>query len=178
MSNPYESPQSAENPYVPPATSLEKQTNLADRGTRFLASIIDGLIGMAVTFPLMFFTGYLQRAVQQQVTMGEIVLYTIAGFGIFLLIHGYLLATRGQTVGKYVVGIQIVDYPMGNLLSFGKLLGLRVLPVQLLAVVPFIGGLLVLVDVLFIFTEERRCLHDLIANTKVVKVEGSGASFA
>ena len=33
------------------------------------------------------------------------------------------------------------------------------------------GGLFGLVDILFIFGSERRCIHDLIAQTKVVVAE-------
>jgi uncharacterized RDD family membrane protein YckC len=49
-----------------------------------------------------------------------------------------------------------------------KLLGLRYVLVMLVAVIPFIGGLLGVIDFLFIFREDRRCVHDLIAGTKVV----------
>jgi len=35
--------------------------------------------------------------------------------------------------------------------------------------VPLFGGLFWIVDVCLIFGEERRCLHDYIAGTKVVR---------
>jgi hypothetical protein len=38
------------------------------------------------------------------------------------------------------------------------------------SLVPGIGALAVTVDDLFIFRTDRRCLHDLIAGTKVVAV--------
>jgi uncharacterized RDD family membrane protein YckC len=38
------------------------------------------------------------------------------------------------------------------------------------ALIPVIGGFLPLVDVLFIFRHDRRCIHDLLAGTNVVKV--------
>lgn len=88
---------------------------------------------------------------------------------IFLLLHGYLLATRGQTIGKMLLGVRIVDYNTDQLLSFGKLIGLRVVPVWMVSLIPFAGGCLVLIDTLFIFGNERRCIHDLIAGTKVVQ---------
>jgi hypothetical protein len=41
----------------------------------------------------------------------------------------------------------------------------------LLPLVPFLGGLVALVDVLFIFGPSKRCLHDLVAGTKVVEAD-------
>ena len=49
-----------------------------------------------------------------------------------------------------------------------KLLGLRYVLVMLVQAIPMIGQLLGLIDALFIFRGDRRCVHDLIAGTKVV----------
>ncbi len=48
------------------------------------------------------------------------------------------------------------------------MLGLRYLPTQVIVAIPVVGALYALVDALFIFGAEQRCLHDLIAGTKVV----------
>jgi uncharacterized RDD family membrane protein YckC len=50
---------------------------------------------------------------------------------------------------------------------------LRYLPISLAALIPVIGPYLSLVDVVFIFGSERRCIHDRLAGTKVVKVRKS-----
>jgi uncharacterized RDD family membrane protein YckC len=34
-----------------------------------------------------------------------------------------------------------------------------------------LGGLLAVVDVLFVFRRDRRCLHDLVAGTRVVRTD-------
>jgi hypothetical protein len=39
------------------------------------------------------------------------------------------------------------------------------------SLIPTLGGLLTLVDALFIFGGSRRCVHDLIAGTKVIRVK-------
>jgi uncharacterized RDD family membrane protein YckC len=96
----------------------------------------------------------------------------VLGFVGFLLIHGYLLKKHGQTVGKYLWGIRIADLN-GNVPDIAKMLLLRYLPISLAALIPLTGGLLPLVDVLFIFRGDRRCIHDLLAGTKVVKVRKS-----
>ena len=93
---------------------------------------------------------------------------TLLGFIVFLLVHGYLLATRGQTVGKLLTKIRIVRSD-GTRASFGRLVGLRFLLNSFLALIPVVGTIYALVDVLFIFRAERRCIHDLIADTIVVR---------
>ncbi|MCY1389879.1 hypothetical protein D9M71_46890 [compost metagenome] len=54
--------------------------------------------------------------------------------------------------------------------ELGNLLLKRYLVWWLLAYVPVIGVLLVMVDYLFIFRADRRCLHDLMAGTRVVQL--------
>jgi uncharacterized RDD family membrane protein YckC len=44
------------------------------------------------------------------------------------------------------------------------------LPMGILGAIPGLGALLSLVNVLMIFGQEQRCLHDLFANTIVVQV--------
>jgi len=52
--------------------------------------------------------------------------------------------------------------------DFVRLAGMRYGSTQLISLVPVLGGLYVIVDVLFIFRDDRRCIHDLIAGTQVV----------
>jgi uncharacterized RDD family membrane protein YckC len=42
--------------------------------------------------------------------------------------------------------------------------------VSLLGAIPYVGWLVSLVDPLLIFGKDRRCLHDLIADTIVVDI--------
>ena len=48
---------------------------------------------------------------------------------------------------------------------------LRLVPIHLISQVPFAGGFVGLADSLFIFRQDKRCIHDLIAGTKVVEAE-------
>jgi len=151
------------------APSASKQHPVASRLARLGAAIVDAVLALAIALPIGFVTGYLQRVLDQTASVGEMAVQAVAGMIIFLLLHGYLLATRGQTIGKMLLGVRIVDYNTDQLLSFGKLIGLRVVPVWMVSLIPFAGGCLVLIDTLFIFGNERRCIHDLIAGTKVVQ---------
>jgi uncharacterized RDD family membrane protein YckC len=82
-----------------------------------------------------------------------------------------LLTLRSQSVGKMILGIRIVtvreEAPGGFLRAFL----LRGFPTWLIKQVPIIGLIYWAVDSFCIFREDQRCLHDLIAGTKVVKRE-------
>jgi uncharacterized RDD family membrane protein YckC len=161
--NPYQSPLTASERIVP-GSALP----LASRLSRLGAILIDGIISIVISLPVMFFTGYIQRTMQNNVAPSEIIYMTIFGIVLFIGIHGYLLASRGQTVGKMLAGIKIVDHRTDDLLPIGKLIGLRYLPIWIISIIPFVGIILVWVDALFIFGRNRRCVHDYIAGTKVI----------
>ena len=42
---------------------------------------------------------------------------------------------------------------------------------MLVAQIPYIGAFLILADVLCIFREDRRCLHDHLAGTRVIDLD-------
>jgi uncharacterized RDD family membrane protein YckC len=88
---------------------------------------------------------------------------------LFLVLHGYLLATRGQTIGKYLLGMQIVSAD-GRLVPFWRLIALRYLPFWVVTAAPRIGWILSLANALAIFRESRKCFHDDIAGTKVIQL--------
>ena len=95
----------------------------------------------------------------------------------YLLLNGYTLRRRGQTLGKRLLGIAVVaarDEPHGALTPapLWKLIFLRAwfFPLLVLLIVPPYA-LIPLLDHLFIFSKRRRCLHDWICATMVVRVK-------
>lgn len=161
----------ADNPYAPPDSDIgvEAQAGLASLGARLGGAIIDGLISGAVLFPILFLSGYWDIAMAGEepglaVNAGLAVL----NFVLFLAVHGYLLANHGQTVGKRLAKTRIVSVDTDEILPFGKVVGARYFPVMLVSQIPLVGQILSIIDVLFIFRSDRRCVHDMIAGTKVV----------
>lgn len=147
----------------------EVPSNLASRWRRLGGALIDGLISMVIIVPIMLATGVLQAAFSGEgMTIGQQAAFFVVGWVVFLILNGYLLLNRGQTIGKVAVKTRIVDLS-GNIPSFGKLLVLRYLILGLVAQIPIIGSLAGLVNALFIFGKERRCLHDHMAGTRVVE---------
>ncbi len=153
---------------VPSTPANEVPSNLASRWKRLGGALIDGVIATVIIVPIMLVTGTLQRAFSGvAMTTGEQVQLFVIGWVVFLVLNGYLLFTRGQTIGKVAVKTKIVDLS-GNIPNFGKLLVLRYLVLGLVSQIPFIGGLAGLVNALFIFGKERRCVHDYMAGTIVI----------
>ena len=146
---------------------------LAGRGRRFWAYIIDSVIAGSVLFAVAYFNpgplgvtmlDIMRDPTTQQMSTAGSIWFLI----IFMAINSYLLVTKGQTLGKWMLGIRIVDAASNGAATALKLLGLRYVLVMLVQAIPMIGQLLGLIDALFIFRGDRRCVHDLIAGTKVV----------
>ena len=73
-----------------------------------------------------------------------------------------------RRLARSLTAIRISSLLDGRVPSFTTLILFRYLPTNLVALVPYIGPYLALADIVFIFGEERRCIHDLIAGTKVI----------
>jgi len=150
---------------------------LADRGLRLAAALFDGLVMTVIISPLMYATGYLAKCRDGSVTANEQIAWSLAAGLLFLIVQGHALATRGQTIGKRLLGLQIVSAKTGRLVPFSRVAIYRyqwMLPIVLVAeLVPgsaddVILGLISMIDPLMIFGRERRCLHDYIAGTIVI----------
>ena len=164
-----------QNPFAPPTARVEDVASsgaeLAGRGARFFGALIDGLIHGAVYYLLAI---TVLRPVLPNPTNAQ-----SAGFGamagsmvisilLFLLIQGYLLATTGQTIGKKLLGLRIVR-SNGERGDAGRVIGLRYVLIWVIAAIPVVGWIFALADVLMIFRDSRKCLHDNIADTIVIK---------
>jgi uncharacterized RDD family membrane protein YckC len=145
--------------------SAPTELNLADVGTRFIGFIVDTLLYIPVLIP----------AVILQVVIGgeeatPLVLIAIAvgmlGLGI---VQCYLIATRGQSIAKRLLGIRIVR-TNGSPVNFMHGVVLRSWLIAFLTNIPLVGFIVALVDWAMIFGADRRCLHDRLADTTVVKV--------
>jgi uncharacterized RDD family membrane protein YckC len=95
---------------------------------------------------------------------------SLSGFALFVLIQGYPLATTGQTWGKRLLRLRIVDLE-GNKPEFWRMIGLRYGVGQLVMLMPIFSLIYALADCLFIFRSDKRCVHDHIAGTRVVVAE-------
>ena len=90
---------------------------------------------------------------------------------IFLLLHGVLLHRYGQTIGNRLLNIAIVDAETLVLVPLPRLFVLRYLIWDLPVLIFFvINWIIRVIDLCFGLRESRRTLHDVTANTIVIKV--------
>ena len=167
----------------PTATAIVGDTELAGRGTRLGAAIIDRLLSTVVALPGIAVMGpaFMQLVLAamrgeepdlEMISAGSFILGALlAGLGwlILLVVQIWMISTRGQSIGKRLLGIRIVKFADHSNPGFLHAWLLRNFVPGLISIVPYIGFLFVLVDLCFIFGDQRRCVHDHIAGTKVVK---------
>jgi len=140
---------------------------LASRWSRLWASLIDCLTIAPITILLMYysagFDGVLEGIEPSQAYTLTIALISTV---IFLIIHGKFIVRDGQTLGKKAQNIKIVT-------TAGQHADIPVLAKRYgfywcIPQIPVIGAIINIVNILFIFSKSKRCLHDYVGGTKVV----------
>jgi uncharacterized RDD family membrane protein YckC len=144
-------------------------TELASRWSRLWGSLIDGLVMLVVLVPIMFITGYtayIMEGTEPSFIFTFAMLF--ASIIIFFAINYKLLRDNGQTIGKKAVGTKIVGINDEKAQINDHILK-RYLTYFIPGQIPIIGSIFSLINLLFIFGAEKRCIHDLAGKTKVVK---------
>lgn len=145
---------------------------LATPWERLGAFIIDLLVIIVPFIVLMTLLDTFSNATNMSYTDGfmfAIAIMFICGL-IYMVVNIWLLYKYGQTAGKRIIGIKILDQE-NNKPSLVKSFLIRTIVPVIILPVPVVGILFFITDALFIFRQDRRCLHDLIAGTKVVIAE-------
>lgn len=131
-------------------TVMKPRVQLAGRGARWLAQFIDSIV-----FIVIYFVSFISLpniiAYAEGLPILTILVIISAVLG-FIVYQGYLLTTRGQTVGKIVMGIKIVMDDTNENGGFVQNWLIRYFANYLLTqFVPFYG----LIDVLFILVMSK-----------------------
>lgn len=166
--------------YVPASEMNFGGYALASPWARLFASIIDNLlVGLSglVGFLVLIWLSKQGFAIEDpMVTLGSddelaitTMLYLSVAPLLVMLTQWYLLATAGQTLGKKMLFMRIVTDD-GQLPGFIRAVLVRNWVRGFLCAIPFFGGVFGLLDVLFIFSGSRKCLHDHLAGTRVVSL--------
>jgi uncharacterized RDD family membrane protein YckC len=142
---------------------------LASRWKRLGGYLIDVFILTCAVLPILWpLVGDEDLADEAELSMAFDLTIFVTIHAIWLILNGYLLNKHGQTIGKRIVGTRIVDYKTNKLVPLHKIFFLRYLAILLFCEIPRLGMFIGLASVLFIFKEEKRCFHDIVAGTKVV----------
>jgi len=174
------SDQSRPNLYAPPEAEVgelrseDKELERASRGVRLGATVIDGIIPGLIFLPMLIGLAFDFSGIAAQ-EEGAIKPFTLIGFGIagigFLVWAGitiYLVHRNGQSIAKRIFDIKVVRSD-GSRASLARIFWLRNFVNALPSGVPILGNFYSIVDSLFIFGEKQQCVHDMIADTIVVK---------
>ncbi len=135
---------------------------LASRASRLGAFLIDGILGIVVLLPLMMSVTIFEPRSKAAESTFFLSFFSMIALGIYQMV---LLSRDGQTLGKKAMKIRIVRSDDGGHPGFAEAVGFRLLVNGLIWMVPGYA----LLDMVTIFSTERRCLHDRIAGTKVVE---------
>lgn len=150
--------------YSPPQTQTYE---LADRWTRLGASLLDGLAAIPFVLVPMLLGVMLDGMTGSRETFQT--MFTALGYIAYFGVYIYYLTTEGATIGKKALGIRIVKADTLENGGFVTNFLMRVLVPGLLGAITC--NIFTLVDILFIFGQEQRCLHDQMAGTIVIKKE-------
>lgn len=122
----------------------------ASIGLRFVALLIDGVILVVVQLVIRAIAG--QAAAQ--------ILGAVIGIAYYAYFEGQ---PAGQTLGKRVMGIRVIDFNTGGSIDMGR--------AAIRSVVRLISGFVCAIGYIWaLFNKENQTWHDLAAQTVVVPV--------
>ena len=110
---------SEDNRFAPPLAHVEDVVEsgtgaLAGRGVRLVAALLDALFAGIAFWILSFVTPLNWTPPAGANIVRALIINAVVGFIIFLVLHGYLLATRGQTIAKALLKVRIVRSDGGS----------------------------------------------------------------
>jgi len=143
-----------------------------DFGIRFLAKLIDGIVGWVlgmvinVGLAMVFFGQFMFRPrANDPAVLGKFMAYQgtclLLGIGVAVLYYWFFLSRYEATPGKMALGLKVVRSD-GSRLSNGRIVG-RYFSEWISSMILMIGYLMAGFD------DERRALHDRICDTRVIK---------
>jgi uncharacterized RDD family membrane protein YckC len=147
------------------------ELDLAGPGVRFLAQFIDGFVvavpaGILYTFGILFFASRTPGKPPNPMVSLVLVLLWFSSMVVWQVVYeALMLSARGQTLGKMVLGTEVVT-PQGGRIVKGQA-WLRATSRVVMNVLYLPG----IIDALFVFSARRQTLHDRIAQTVVVRVK-------
>lgn len=165
-------PPAPESGYGPPTHAAGQY---ADMGKRFLARLIDGVI---LSVPLLILYFILFAVASSDADDGStgaltggalIIFYLIAVLGPLAYEVG-LIATRGATIGKQIMGVKVVREADGQVPGGG--------PAFLRWLIPFVGSFVCGIGTLIVYLSpffdnsgKRQGWHDKVAKTVVISTK-------
>lgn|GEM_PF-521606 len=147
--------------------SRYQQGQVADRCDQWFAVKLDTFF-----YDLLFASVLITLSAALNLNFSEVSLKLLAALvtvyiASYLALNGYLLYTRAQTVGKYLVGIRI-EMLDGSKAPFWRIFFVRTLSFNFLMGITL--GFYLLINLFFILRKNKRSLHDYLAGTRLAYI--------
>ena len=169
------------NRFSPPKAELAEPGSfgegpvLAGRGLRLVAVILDSVLIAIVVWGCFFAFGGIGALARLDpgttpspfAMMSRMFGAMLPGYVIAVVVQGWSLHAFSGTLGKKMMGLRIVRTD-GSRAGFVRLFFGRGAFAIVPGMIPLLGSLWVIIDSLLIFRDSRQCLHDQVADTKVV----------
>jgi uncharacterized RDD family membrane protein YckC len=144
--------------------------DLAGLSRRFRAVIVDGFAILVMAWVLMLGLGLVAALLSSAMSEGSefvmlavMLLFYPLMLGLPIVYEALMLRLRGQTLGKLMMGVRVVT-PEGGELTWGQAWGRAGMRAVL-------GGCCALIDAVpAMFDKDKKCIHDMVAKTRVVKL--------
>ena len=153
----------------PPASGkhYHRRYNLASLGDRFLGVVIDYGFFILTVGPGAAFLAYCEANAPDLGVVAGIVAFV--GMVAYTATQWTMIVTRGQSVGKRVMGTRIIQVSGGSPgFVHGVILRIWMIPLMTTCVCGVFQIPIQILEGVFVFSESRQCLHDLIASTLVI----------
>lgn len=138
---------------------------------RFIAAIIDQMILGFVLFPLNIVLTVLMFALSgnpENPHGSAMVLFYLVYYAVYFLVvfayFGWFYKNKGATPGKMVFGLRVVKANEGTFIGYGRAFFRETVGKMLSAVILCIGYIMAG------FRKDKAALHDLLCETRVIKV--------
>ena len=149
------------------STVEQEEQILASRWDRLFAWLIDCVIILAFSLPTAWLLGMFDYEDPAQMPFTIVLIQTVLSYALFFAVNWSPLCQSAQTWGKRVMNIKVVG-ENGNSLPIKELLLKRYAFQFGIGFIPVAGEFLTTIDSLFIFSGNKKCLHDIVAKSSVV----------
>jgi len=151
-----------QTPTLPPPPPPPTASNYATIVDRFVAVLIDTILTLIAAAIIAIPIGVLSLVPGLGFFFGPT---TLIGFLIWILYFGYFESTSGQTIGKQVMRIKVVDEQASTVIDLGRALIRNIL--RIIDFLPFFY----IIGIILIFTNpKKQRLGDIAARTVVIKL--------
>jgi uncharacterized RDD family membrane protein YckC len=162
---PIASAQETPGPAFPQPNVTGLRPNLATEGERIVAVIIDTIIvfiaSLVIFIPLVFLVGFFAFGSFGFLFFGPATLLT---WLLWLLYFTYFESTSGQTIGKRVMNIRVVDDTTLQHLDFG-----RSLVRNILRIIDWLPFFYLIGFILIVTNQNKQRIGDMAARSLVIK---------